>query len=122
MPTYSLGGAIPGSPFNRTFFNVTLGDLIEKDGKKPVRRLLLYLADGALLEVEEIEEMDDSYLTLRAVKGSDEPGSEPSIHLVPYTLIYRIELSPTERDTGHVGFHWQPPARKKSGGTRRSRK
>ena len=121
MPAYALGGAIPGSPFNRTFFNVTLGDLIEKDGKKPVRRLLLYLADGSMLQVEEIEDMEDSYLTLRAVKGVDDPGTEPSIHLVPYTLIYRIELSPNERDTGQVGFNWRPKTRK-GGATRRSRK
>ncbi len=120
MPAYALGGTIPGSPFNRTFFNVTLGDLIEKDGKKPGRRLLLYLADGSMLEVEEIEELEDAYLTLRVVKGSDEEGTEPSTHLLPYTLIYRIELSPTRRETGHVGFQWKG----KGGGvgTRRARK
>ena len=121
MPAYPLGAAIPGSPFNRTFFNVTLGDLIEKDGKKPGRRLLLYLADGSMLEVEEIEELEDAYLTLRAVKGSDEEGAEPSTHLLPYTLIYRIELSPARRDTSHVGFQWKPKAGKSSG-TRRARK
>ena len=121
MPAYPLGATIPGSPFNRTFFNVTLGDLIEKDGKKPVRRLLLYLADGSMLEVEEIEELEDAYLIIRAVKGSDEEGSNPSIHLVPYTLIYRIELSPTRRETGQVGFQWKPSPGK-AGGTRRARK
>jgi hypothetical protein len=47
------------APFSRTFFNVTLGDMLEKDGKEKDHKLTLFLTDGTTLDVCSIDELAD---------------------------------------------------------------
>lgn len=103
-----LIGQEGGPPFNRTFFNVTLVELLERSGTKESLRLTLFLTDGATLDLCKIEEMKEQYLVLRGYKG-DEDLCDLTLHLVPYGLIYRLELAPKESDDRRVGFHWTPP-------------
>ncbi len=111
MPIPIFGGP-GGVPFDRTFFNVTLGDLLGRDGKDRPQKLTLFLADGTTLEVCTIDQMADSYLALHAY-GREAEACDMSEHLIPYGIIYRIELSPKGgEEGGRVGFHWEPAARK----------
>ena len=107
MSLITYGGAMPNAPFSRTFFNVTLGDVLERDGQDQEKKLMLYLVDGSTLEVHQIEEMSEQYLTLRAFRGSNRVSL--SVHLIPYNLIYRIEIGPQDPgDSNRLGFHWKP--------------
>ena len=106
-----IGGGMGEAPFNRTFFNVTLGEMIGQNAKDKSVRLSLFLSDGTTLDVCTIDELSDSYLALRAYQGDSEH-VDPSVHLIPYGLIYRIEVSPKDEQNSRVGFHWKPVARK----------
>ena len=111
MAIQLIGGSAGDVPFNRTFFNVTLGEMVEQSGKEKAVRLTLFLSDGTQLDVSVIDELSDSYLALRAYQG-DTDQIDPSVHLIPYGLIYRIEVSPKEEPNSRVGFHWKPTGRK----------
>jgi hypothetical protein len=101
-----IGGTGMDVPFNRTFFNVTLADLVEPS-KDAAHKLTLYLVDGTTLDVCRIEEMADHYLALRAYRpGSD--ACDTTLHLIPYGTIYRIEISDhkSDNDGARLGFVW----------------
>jgi hypothetical protein len=119
MAIQLIGGSAGDVPFNRTFFNVTLGEMVEQGGKEKAVRLTLFLSDGTQLDVSVIDELSDSYLALRAYQG-DSDQLDPSVHLIPYGLIYRIEVSPKDEQNSRVGFQWKHAGRK-SVTTRRSR-
>jgi hypothetical protein len=119
MAIQLIGGSAGDVPFNRTFFNVTLGGLVEQNGKEKAVRLTLFLSDGTQLDVSVIDDLSDAYLALRAYQG-DSDQIDPSVHLIPYGLIYRIEVSPKDEQNSRVGFQWKQAARK-SATTRRSR-
>ena len=104
-----IGGSTP-VPFSRVFFNVTLGELLERNGADP-HKLMLYLTDGSTLEVCQIEQMADDYLAVRAYHP-DLSACETTLSLIPYSLIYRIEISPKDTSNARMGFHWERPARK----------
>jgi hypothetical protein len=107
-----IGGSLSDAPFNRTFFNTTLGELLDKAGKDQSHRLTLFLSDGTQLDVCQIEKMAEDYLSLRAYQGGND-SCEMSVHLVPYVLIYRIEIAPKAPENGQrVGFHWSAPPKK----------
>jgi len=113
MAIQLIGGSAGDVPFNRTFFNATLGDLIDHTGKDKEKavRLSLFLSDGTTLDVSTIDELSDSYLALRAYQG-DTDQIDPSVHLIPYGLIYPIEVSPKNEQNSRVGFQWKPAVRK----------
>jgi hypothetical protein len=113
MGVYMVGGgSAQQAPFNRTFFNVTLGDILQRGPKEKTFKLLLFLADGTTLDVCAIDELTDDYLTLRAYTA-DEAACDLTVNLVPYTLIYRIEIAPKESESNNrMGFRWAPPARR----------
>src|SRR4029078_1437093 len=121
MAIQLIGGSAGDVPFNRTFFNATLGDLIDHSGrdKEKAVRLSLFLSDGTTLDVSVIDELSDSYLALRAYQG-DSDQIAPTAHMIPYGLIYRIEVPPKDEQNSRVGFQWNPSARKMIT-TRRSR-
>jgi hypothetical protein len=119
MAIQLIGGSAGDVPFNRTFFNVTLGEMVEQGGKDKAVRLTLFLSDGTQLDVSVIDELSDSYLALRAYQG-DTDQIDPSVHLIPYGLIYRIEVSPKNEQNSRVGFQWKH-AVKKAPTTRRLR-
>ncbi|HZE99935.1 MAG TPA: hypothetical protein VE981_23205 [Planctomycetota bacterium] len=119
MSVQLIGGSGGDVPFNRTFFNVTLGDLVEPK-KDQAQKLTLYLVDGTTLDVCRIEEMADGYLALRAYRaGSDT--CDTSLHLIPYGTIYRLEIAQdsAETDSSRMGFSWsaarKPPPRRPKG-------
>ena len=114
MTVQLIGGTGGDVPFNRTFFNVTLADLVEPT-KDSAHKLTLYLVDGTTMDVCRIEEMADHYLGLRAYRsGSD--ACDTTLHLIPYGTIYRIEISDhkPENDGARLGFVWterrKPPS------------
>jgi hypothetical protein len=104
-----------GVPFNRTFFNVTLGGILEREGKQRVSRLTLYLLDGSLLEVATLEDLSDLHMVVRAYPR-DREGDPKTRHLIPYATIYRIEIAahPDPEDR-RLGFRWSPVLRKGQG-------
>lgn len=107
MPIYLLGGGGNEPPFSRTFFNTTLGDVIERYGKDRSYKLTLFLVDGTTLDVCEIGELAEQYMSVRAFHGEDD-SCELAMNIIPYGTIYRLQLSPREEDeNGRVGFHWQ---------------
>lgn len=111
MPVQLIGGSVGDAPFNRTFFNVTLGDLVEP-AKGQAQKLTLYLVDGTTLDVCRIEEMTETYLALRVYQGSSD-ACETNLHLIPYATIYRLEISQhvSDRPGSRVGFSWSNPKR-----------
>ena len=111
MAIQLIGGSAGDVPFNRTFFNVTLGEMVEQSEKDKAVRLTLFLSDGTQLDVSVIDELSDAYLALRAYQGESDQ-IDPSVHLIPYGLIYRIEVSPKNEQNSRVGFHWKPAVRK----------
>lgn len=105
MAVQLIGGGGADAPFNRTFFNVTLGDLVEPI-KDRAQRLTLYLVDGTTLDVCRIEAMEDGYLSLRAYKAGTD-ACDTTLHLIPYGTIYRLEIAQHGEDDGaRVGFSW----------------
>ena len=111
MPGTIFGSGLPNSPFNRTFFNVTLGDILGEDATGRERKLTLFLVDGMRLDVRSIDDLSEQYLTVQAYRG-EETGDDPGVHLIPYTLIYRIELASREADgSKRLGFNWKPQGR-----------
>jgi hypothetical protein len=112
MPVYMVGSGGAQSPFNRTFFNVTLGDLLQRAGREKSQKLLLFLADGTTLDVCSIDDLADDYIAVRSYHANEE-ACELSVNLIPYSLIYRIEMSPKDAESSaRVGFHWTPPAKR----------
>src|SRR6185436_9153242 len=110
--TVQLIGEVPGdAPFNRTFFNVTLGAMVEQNGKDKPVKLTLFLSDGTTLDVCVIDELTANYLVVRAYQGDSE-ACEVGIQLIPYGLIYRIEISPKNEQSSRVGFEWKTSPRK----------
>lgn len=98
----------PGrTTFNRSFFNVRLNELVEKAGASPKTRVTLFLSDGLQLGLCHIEEMSDEYLVVRGYR--DEPGCALTVHVIPYALIYRMEIDPTGADDERVGFTARHP-------------
>ena len=108
MPIHLLGQGGSGSvPFNRTFFNVTLGDLLSKVGPEGTKRLKIYLTDGLVMDVCKIDEMKDPYMTVHGFRSDDE-SCEITTHVIPYGLIYRLEIGPESDEEDRMGFHWSP--------------
>ncbi len=110
MPIVLLGETGGGVPFGRTFFNSSFDPLVHKMGKDSARRLVLYLSDGTTFEVAHIDELAEHYMVVRGYKGDVET-NEQSVSLLPYGLIYRIELGTKAESATRVGFKWVPPGR-----------
>jgi hypothetical protein len=113
MAVQLIGGVSGDIPFNRTFFNATLGELVEQSGKDRPVKLTLFLSDGTTLDVCMIQELSDDYIAVRAYQGESDT-CELSLQLIPYGLIYRIEISPKSEGSSRVGFEWKSPAKKGS--------
>ena len=105
MALWMLNGG-GGPPFNRTFFNVALGEIFERAGKETGSRLTLYLVDGSQIDVRAIEDLSDQFMTVCAsIHNEEEP--EKHLHVLPYTSIYRIEVAgATDEESRRLGFQW----------------
>ena len=117
MAVQLIGGSAGDVPFNRTFFNVALADLVEPT-KGQAQKLTLYLVDGTTMDVCRIEEMADHYLALRAYRAGTD-ACDTTLHLIPYGTIYRIEIAQhgADDDASRLGFSWTD--RRKPAPTRR---
>src|SRR5689334_19422269 len=114
-----IGG--PGDvPFNRTFFNVALGEMADPKGKDKPVKLTLFLSDGSTLDVCAIEELSEQYLSVRAYQGQTD-SCEVSVQLIPYGLIYRIQIAPKSEESSRMGFQWKAAATARKATTRRGR-
>ena len=112
MGVYMVGSGSAQAPFSRTFFNVTLGDILQRAPKGKATKLLLFLADGSTLDVCAIDDLADDYIAVRAYKAEDQ-ACDVGVNLIPYSLIYRIELSPKDNENStRLGFHWTPPVKR----------
>jgi len=111
MAIQLIGGSNGDIPFNRTFFNVTLGEMVDHNGKEKPVKLTLFLSDGTTLDVCMIDELTDAYIAVRAYQG-DSDKCELSLQLIPYGLIYRIEVAPKGEESSRLGFQWKPVVRK----------
>jgi hypothetical protein len=111
MAIQLIGGSSGDIPFNRTFFNVALGEMIDQNGKEKPVKLTLFLSDGSTLDVCMIDELSEQYLAVRAYQGQSD-SCELSVQLIPYGLIYRIEIAPKAEESSRVGFQWKPSGRK----------
>jgi hypothetical protein len=111
MTIQLIGSSSSDVPFNRTFFNVTLGEMIDQNGKEKPVKLTLFLSDGSTLDVCMIDQLSDQYLAVRAYLGQSD-SCEMNVQLIPYGLIYRIEIAPKSEESGRVGFQWKPTGRK----------
>jgi hypothetical protein len=110
MSVFTIGGGQGEPPFNRTFFNVTLGDLVERNDPGKEKRLTLFLTDGSTLDVCGIDELTDQYVALRSFLNGDD-ACTTAVQLVPYALIYRVEITPRAASEHSVGFHFTPAKR-----------
>jgi hypothetical protein len=114
MPIHLLGGGGGNEPpFNRAFFNTKLADMIARNGERE-HRLTLYLVDGSTLEVCEILELSDQYMSLKAFNPTEDT-CELAVTVIPYGVIYRMELSPKEVGAERVGFHFKPAEPRRTG-------
>lgn len=100
--TIPLLGQHGGTPFDRTFFNVRLEQILARLNSAHAR-VNVYLSDGTTLGLCHIDEMTDEFLTVRAY--GDEPACALAMHLIPYSLIYRMEIDPNPGDEPRLGFH-----------------
>jgi hypothetical protein len=107
MAPVLIGGS--DVPFGRTFFNVYLGEMLDRAGKDKDHKLTLFLGDGSQLDVCSIDELSDGYLILRAYRGGEGDACDLSLNLIPYGLIYRIEIAPKQDAGQRLGFHWVKP-------------
>lgn len=112
MSIYLLGEREGGAPFDRVFFKSLFDDILKRAGKERTTRLTLYLSDGSTMDVCHIEEFADRFLVLRAYRGTEDD-CELAVHVLPYGLIYRLELGPKDEQTNRVGFQWSFPRKEK---------
>ena len=94
-------------PFDGLFFKTAFDQIVERAGKGATN-LTLYLSDGTTYDVCEVVELADAYLIVRGYHGESDT-CDLALTLLPYGLIYRLELGPKKTDSTRVGFRWTPP-------------
>ena len=108
MTLWMMGGGGWQPPFNRTFFNVALGEILQRAGKDKGNRLTLYLVDGSQLDIRTIEELSDAFVVVRASLHHEEE-AELQLHVLPYSSIYRLEVAGApDGESRRLGFRWTP--------------
>lgn len=106
MSLWMIGSGGWQPPFNRTFFNVAIGELLERVGKDKGSRLTLYLVDGTQLDVRGIDNLSDQFVIVSACPHNGDD-TEKHYHVLPYSSIYRIEVSRSpDADSRRLGFRW----------------
>lgn len=95
-------------PFDSLFFKSSFDEIVERAGKG-ANKLTLFLSDGTTFDVCDIVELSESYMVVRGYKESSDT-CELALTVLPYGLIYRLELGPKASGGTRVGFKWTPPA------------
>lgn len=101
MPIHLIGES--GIPFDRSFFNTALESLLGEDALDGAKKLSLFLTDGSTLDLCNIDQLAPQYMIVRGY-GAEEDACEASLHLIPYGLIYRVEVAAKPSDDTRVGF------------------
>ena len=109
--------AAAAPPFDSLFFKSAFDQIVEKAGKI-ANRLTLFLSDGTTFDVCQMEELADAYMVVHGYRGGTDT-CDLAVNVIPYGLIYRIELGPKEGDETRVGFSWTPTTVRRKGETRR---
>ena len=93
-------------PFDSLFFKSSFDQIVERAGKG-AQKLTLFLSDGSTFDVCEIVDLGDAYMVARGYAEASD-ACELALNILPYGLIYRLELSPKSNGGTRVGFHWNP--------------
>jgi hypothetical protein len=107
-------------PFDALFFKSAFDQIVERAGKH-TKKLTLFLSDGSVFDVCEIVELNDAYMVVRGYAEATD-ACDLAVSILPYGLIYRLELGPKGTDPTRVGFRWSPPATASKGKTSIRRK
>ena len=104
-------------PFDSLFFKSAFDQIVERAGKTATR-MTLFLSDGTTFDVCQIEELADAYMIIRGYRGGTD-ACELAINVIPYGLIYRLELGPKGQDGTRVGFSHTPTTVRRRDATKR---
>src|SRR5688572_7650115 len=107
-------------PFDSLFFKSSFDAIVERSGKS-AQKLSLYLSDGSTFDVCELVDLSDPYMVVRGYHGATD-ACDMSVSIIPYGLIYRLDLGPKADNSTRVGFRWSPPAMAAKGKTAIRRK
>jgi len=121
MSIHYIGEASSAAPpFDALFFKSAFDQIVERAGKD-AKKLTLFLSDGSLFDVCELVELNDAYMVVRGYNASND-ACDLALTVLPYGLIYRLELGPKSPDATRVGFRWIPPVTVTKGKTAIRRK
>jgi hypothetical protein len=95
-------------PFDALFFKSSFDEIVERAGKG-ANKLTLFLSDGTTFDVCDVVELSEVYMVVRGYKEASDT-CELALTVLPYGLIYRLELGPKGTEGTRVGFKWTPPA------------
>jgi hypothetical protein len=108
MSIHYIGeSASAAPPFDALFFKSSFDEIVERAGKD-AKKLTLFLSDGSLFDVCEVVELSDAYMVVRGYSATND-ACDLAVTVLPYGLIYRLELGPKGADATRVGFRWAPP-------------
>jgi hypothetical protein len=94
-------------PFDALFFKTAFDQILERAGKR-AQKLTLHLSDGTTFDVCEVVDLSDAYMVVRGYHD-DTDTCDLSLTILPYGLIFRLDLGPKGGDSTRVGFRWAPP-------------
>jgi len=118
MSIHFIGeSAAAAPPFDSLFFKSSFDQIVEKAGKT-ANRLTLFLSDGTSFDVCQMEELADAYMVVRGYREAGDT-CDLAVNVIPYGLIYRLELGPKGGGTTRVGFAWTPTTVRRKGETKR---
>ncbi len=106
-------------PFDSLFFKSAFDGIVERAGKG-LNKLTLYLSDSTTFDVCELVELGDTFMVVRGYRGETD-ACDLALTILPYGLIYRLELGPKGTDSTRVGFRWTPAPAKGKTSIRRNR-
>ena len=93
-------------PFDALFFKTAFDSILEKAGPG-AQKLTLFLSDGTAFDVCEVVDLADAFMVVRGYRASTD-ACDLSMTILPYGLIYRLDLGPKADNSTRVGFRWSP--------------
>lgn len=118
MSIHFIGeSAAAAPPFDSLFFKSSFDEIVDKAGKI-ANRLTLFLSDGTTFDVCRMEELADAYMVVHGYRGGTD-ACDLAVNVIPYGLIYRIELGPKGGGETRMGFNWTPTTVRRKGETKR---
>lgn len=93
-------------PFDALFFKSAFDQILDRAGKG-AHKLTMYLSDGSTFDVCDVVELSDTYIVVRGYHDTTD-ACDLSLTILPYGLIYRLDLGPKGDNSTRVGFRWTP--------------